>query len=418
MAPSLFQRAWVCTALLSCVFAGPAVAAQKPKEALAEIGTLRTNRIAEAKEGNKRVDFAALSAELIAKAKAAVKDVDPEKVDVAEASDWIALFSQAQDHQSTRAVAKRWAAAASGSDKFNAQVALITADYRLKNFEALPKTFGEAKPVDAAGSIKLATLANSYVLAVLSDGGKEAALKVVAAGEAAVAGEDQLKDEKERAQAARVKGELARTRKLIEDNPGKEQEALETARRQTIGQILAQRTGTNAPSPPSKEDREAKFAKLVGTKAESFKPLRALGEFKSVDELNGKVVILDFFAHWCGPCIMSLPSMRSLSDDFKDKGLRLIGVTRFYGYYKTENRSKRDMAQDAEFERMKEFVKEKNMNWPVAFVDKTVCDAFQCSAIPHVVVIDKAGKIRKVKVGYYPKEVEEFRGEIAKMVAE
>src|SRR6185503_6586623 len=114
-----------------------------------------------------------------------------------------------------------------------------------------------------------------------------------------------------------------------------------------IGQLLSQRgSSTNSAAASSKQDREAKHAKLVGLPAKSFKPLRALGECKTIDELKGKVVILDFFAHWCGPCIASLPSMRSLYEDLKPKGLEIIGVTRFYGYYKTQNRAKRDMPAD------------------------------------------------------------------------
>ncbi len=65
---------------------------------------------------------------------------------------------------------------------------------------------------------------------------------------------------------------------------------------------------------------------------------------------------------------------------------------------------------------MKGFVNEKQINWPVSFVDKDVFEAYGCSAIPHVVVIDKTGKIRKIKVGYSPKEAEEFRQEIEKLL--
>lgn len=74
------------------------------------------------------------------------------------------------------------------------------------------------------------------------------------------------------------------------------------------------------------------------------------------------------------------------------------------------------MSPEKEFDRMKEFVVEKKMNWPVAFVDKDVFEADSCSAIPHVVIIDKTGKIRKIKVGSYPNETEEFRKEVEKFL--
>jgi hypothetical protein len=95
----------------------------------------------------------------------------------------------------------------------------------------------------------------------------------------------------------------------------------------------------------------------------------------------------------------------------------VIGVTRFYGYYAKENRTKRDMPVEQELERMKGFLTDKKINWPVAFVGKEVFEAYGCSAIPHVVVIDKAGRIRKIKVGYSPKEAEAFRKEVEGLLA-
>src|SRR5262249_26846875 len=154
-------------------------------------------------------------------------------------------------------------------------------------------------------------------------------------------------------------------------NPGKEVEALEKDRRESFAQMLrGLSSGTNSAAAAAREAREAKKGKLIGTQGENFQPIRALWGFKRTADLKRKVVILDFFAHWCGPCIASLPSMRSLSDDLKAKGLQVIGVTRFYGYYKTENRTNRDLPAGTEFERMKDFVKEKEINWPAAFVDK------------------------------------------------
>jgi peroxiredoxin len=176
--------------------------------------------------------------------------------------------------------------------------------------------------------------------------------------------------------------------------------------------------GTNPAVAQARKARADQQQKLIGTQAPDFKPAQSIGAFKSLKDLKGKVVMLDFFAHWCGPCIASLPSVRGLSDDFKAKGLEVIGVTRFYGYYQAENRAQKDMPPETELARMKNFVQEKNLNWPVAFVDKPVFEAYACSAIPHVVVIDRQGKIRKIKVGYSPKEAESFRHEIEQLLAE
>ena len=105
-------------------------------------------------------------------------------------------------------------------------------------------------------------------------------------------------------------------------------------------------------------------------------------------------------------------------DELKPRGLEVVGMTRYQGYYKTENRTKRDMAPETELEKMREFVTEKKMNWPVAFVDKTTWDAYQCTAIPHVVLLDRTGKIHKVKVGFSAETFSKFRAEVEKLVKE
>jgi peroxiredoxin len=266
----------------------------------------------------------------------------------------------------------------------------------------------------------LATLANGYVLNALTEADKDTAMKVLAAGEAAVPKEG-FSNDQQKTQASAAAAKLAQTRKLIEENPGKEAEALEKSRREALlaalsGRASGNNTNAAAAAAAARAARDEKLANFIGSTAADFKASRAHGEVESLAALKGKVVILDFFAHWCGPCIASFPSMRALYDDLKPRGLEMIGLTRFYGYYQKENRTKKDMPEETEFARMKDFMTEKKMNWPVAFVGKDVFEAYGCSAIPHVVLIDRSGKIRKIKVGYSSKEVEAFRAEIEKLL--
>ena len=109
----------------------------------------------------------------------------------------------------------------------------------------------------------------------------------------------------------------------------------------------------------------------------------------------------------------ALPSVRAMYDELKGKGLEVVGVTRYYGYYGTE----KGLTPEQEYERMKQFIVDQKINWPIAFTDAAAFKDYAVSGIPHVVVIDRAGKVHKIKVGYNKAGEEAFHKEIEKLLA-
>jgi thiol-disulfide isomerase/thioredoxin len=128
------------------------------------------------------------------------------------------------------------------------------------------------------------------------------------------------------------------------------------------------------------------------------------GEPLTPESLKGKVVLLDFFAVWCGPCIATFPHLRQWHDDYSDKGLAIIGVTNYYqyGWNDEAGRPERTAGIEAEAERdaMEKFVAHHELRHPVAYVaDRTLQEFYVVSGIPHAVLIDRQGKVRLFRVG-------------------
>lgn len=120
------------------------------------------------------------------------------------------------------------------------------------------------------------------------------------------------------------------------------------------------------------------------------------------EQFKGKVVYVDFWASWCGPCATSFPFMNNLSRDLKAQGLEVIGVN-----------------LDENLEESKQFLEQQPANFIIASDPEQHCaKQFGLKAMPSSYLIDRKGFIRHVHIGFRPGEALEFRALAEKLLAE
>jgi peroxiredoxin len=130
-------------------------------------------------------------------------------------------------------------------------------------------------------------------------------------------------------------------------------------------------------------------------------PARSGGEM-SLNGLKGQVVLINFWATWCGPCRKEMPLLDQIYQRYKDLGFTLLGVNVEEDSAGAEN-----------------WLKQTPVSFPVLFDRQNrVSKLYEVTAMPSTVIVDRKGQVRFVHYGYTPGTENEYQDQIRTLIRE
>jgi peroxiredoxin len=124
------------------------------------------------------------------------------------------------------------------------------------------------------------------------------------------------------------------------------------------------------------------------------------GKELTLSKLKGKVVLVDFWATWCPPCVREMPNLKAIYKDYNARGFEIIGIS-----------------VDSSKEKLGKFINKEKIKWPIAFSGKgwqdEIKESYKVTSIPSMWLVDKKGILRHFDV-----RGEKLRTAVTRLLAE
>jgi thiol-disulfide isomerase/thioredoxin len=140
----------------------------------------------------------------------------------------------------------------------------------------------------------------------------------------------------------------------------------------------------------------------TGAPAPAFALQSNSGKAVNLADLKGQIVLVNFWASWCGPCRKEMPILEQLNRQYRTKGVTLVGVN-----------VEPDTAAAVDW------LKATPVSFPILFdVDSKVSKLYQVEGMPNTVILDRTGRVRYIHRGYSPGAENEYLNQIRALIRE
>lgn len=138
-----------------------------------------------------------------------------------------------------------------------------------------------------------------------------------------------------------------------------------------------------------------------GAAAPAIKVVSISGQSITLANYQGRVLVLDFFASWCGPCREAVPHLIDLNRRYGKQGLQVLGLS-----------------ADEDGGALKEFIAEKKITYPVAMANEHLLNDYAIRSIPTLFVINKKGVVVERFMGFSDEVARSMEALVRKLLAE
>ncbi len=143
-------------------------------------------------------------------------------------------------------------------------------------------------------------------------------------------------------------------------------------------------------------------AESITGPAPDFTLKNTAGQAVQLKSLQGEVVMLNFWASWCGPCRQEMPLLDELYHQYKALGFTILGI---------------NVEEDPA--KARELLQQVPVNFPVLFDStNTITERYRIVAMPSTILIDRSGNMRFLHLGYQPGYELEYQDQIRQLIRE